>query len=230
MKRDLTIALVGEEITLMPERALLWPRASTLLVADAHFGKAATFRASGIFVPRGTTSSALERLDTLLQRSGATRVVFLGDLLHAKEGRAPETLRVVGQWRASRADVDMVLVRGNHDRHAGDPPESLGIRCVDAPLRDGPFAFTHHPRPVADAYVIAGHVHPAVRLSGAGRQYERLPCFWFRDRLAVLPAFGDFTGLGDIDIAVGDRVFAIAHDEVISLELQLRIAAGEDDT
>src|SRR5690242_10324517 len=128
------MALAGEEITLLPERALLWPRTSTLLVADAHFGKAATFRASGIFVPRGTTTGALERLDALLERTGATRVVFLGDLLHAREGRSPETLRVVGQWRASRADVDMVLVRGNHDRHAGDPPESLGIRCIDPPL------------------------------------------------------------------------------------------------
>jgi hypothetical protein len=52
-------------------------------------------------------------------------------------------------------------------------------------------------------------------LSGAGRQYERLPCFWVRDRFAVLPAFGDFTGLGDIDITESDRIFAIARNDVI---------------
>jgi len=218
---SLTIALAGEEVALLADRALFWPRVSTLLVADAHFGKAATFRAGGIFVPRGTTSSALFRLDAILQHTGAERIVFLGDLLHAKEGRSPETLRVVADWRASRAATDMLLVRGNHDRHAGDPPHALGIRCVDAPLLEMPFAFAHHPRAIETAYTIAGHVHPAVRLSCAGRQYERLPCFWIRKHVAVLPAFGDFTGLGDIVVEDGDRVFVIAQEDVVEARVEL---------
>jgi DNA ligase-associated metallophosphoesterase len=217
---SLTVTLAGEEVLLLPERALFWRGAATLLVADPHFGKASTFRAGGIFVPRGTTSSTLSRLDAVLDRTQATRLIVLGDLLHAREGRSPETLRVVGDWRARRGALDVVLVRGNHDRSAGDPPASLGIRCIDAPLLDGPFAFTHHPRAVDGAYVVAGHLHPAVRLSGPGRQYERLPCFWVRERLTVLPAFGDFTGLGDIDIAEGDRAFAVARGEVIEARVE----------
>lgn len=214
---NLTITLADEEVILLPERALLWPRTSTLLVADAHFGKAATFRAGGIFVPRGTTSSALERLDSLLDQTAASRIVFLGDLLHAKEGRAPETLRAVGEWRAAHASVEMILVRGNHDRSAGDPPDSLGVACVDAPLLEAPFAFAHYPRPVEGAHVVAGHLHPGVRLSGPGRQHERLPCFWLGERVTVVPAFGDFTGLADVDPADGDRVFAIAERSVVEL-------------
>lgn len=213
----LSTRLAGEDVVLLPERALLWSRRSTLLVADAHFGKAATFRASGIFVPRGTTSRALEHLDSALEQTAATRIVFLGDLLHAKEGRSPETLRVVGDWRAAHARVEMILVRGNHDRSAGDPPESLGIACVDAPLLEPPFAFAHHPRVVNEHHVLAGHLHPAVRLSGPGRQYERLPCFWTREHLTVLPAFGDFTGSADVEPVEGDRVFAIADSSVLEL-------------
>src|SRR5689334_15853896 len=116
------LAIEGEEVVLMPEHALWMPQRKTLLVADAHFGKAATFRAGGIFVPRGTTATTLARLERARARTNATRVVFLGDLLHAREGRSPETLRLVADWRASRADVEVVLVRGNHDRAAGDPP------------------------------------------------------------------------------------------------------------
>ena len=214
---SLTIELAGEEVVLMPDRSLYWPGASTLLVADAHVGKAATFRASGIFVPRGTTTAALQRLDEALARTRAERLVFLGDLLHAREGRSPETLRVVGEWRASHSTLDVVLVRGNHDRSAGDPPESLGIRCIDAPLLEGPFAFVHHPTAIEGRYVLAGHVHPAVRLSGPGRQFVRLPCFWIRETGAVLPAFGDFTGQGIIDPAEQDRIFAIGDGAVVEV-------------
>ena len=211
------IEVAGERLLLLPERVAYWPRATTLLVADAHFGKAATFRAGGIFVPHGTTVDALTRLEGAVARTGATRVIFLGDLLHAREGRAAETLRLVGEWRAARPSVAMTLVRGNHDRAAGDPPESLGIGCVDAPLVEGPFAFAHHPKALDGSYVIAGHVHPGARLHGPGRQWERLPCFWLGRTVAVLPAFGDFTGLGDIEPAEGDRMYAVAGEEIVEV-------------
>ena len=217
---SLTINLAGEEVVLLPDRALYWPRRRTLLVADAHIGKAATFRARGIFVPRGTTTDALTRLDEALARTDSTRLIFLGDLLHSREGRSAETLRIVGEWRATRASLDVVLVRGNHDRSAGDPPESLGIACVDAPLIEPPFAFLHHPTLIEGQYTLAGHVHPAVRLSGPGRQYARLPCFWMRNGGAVLPAFGDFTGAGVIEATEEDRVFAIADGAVIEVSVE----------
>src|SRR5438105_2560965 len=176
-RREVSIEIAGEHVSLMAEHALYWPRASTLLIADAHFGKAATFRAGGIFVPRGTTTNALTRLDDALARTSAKRLIFLGDLLHAREGRSPETLGVVGEWRATHAKLEVILVRGNHDRSAGDPPESLGIACVDAPMLDGPFAFAHHPVTIEGRYVLAGHVHPAARLSGPGRRAA-----WRRER------------------------------------------------
>src|SRR3954469_14633854 len=99
---DVTLEIEGEPVVLMPEHALWLPQRRTLLVADAHFGKAATFRAGGIFVPRGTTSTTLARLDAALAHTNATRLVILGDLLHAREGRSPETLRLVSEWRAAR--------------------------------------------------------------------------------------------------------------------------------
>jgi DNA ligase-associated metallophosphoesterase len=218
--REAILAVAGEQLVLMADHTAHWPGAKTLFVADAHFGKAATFRAGGIFVPRGTTSTTLARLDAALAHTDATRLVILGDLLHAREGRSPETLRLVGEWRAARPTLDVVLVRGNHDRTAGDPPGSLGITCVDAPLAGGPFAFTHHPKPIDGRFVIAGHVHPAVRLRGPGRQFERLPCFWVRPGMVILPAFGDFTGLGDVEATEGDRVFAVADGSLVEVAVE----------
>lgn len=212
---DLLFEWAGEELVALPEHALWWPRRSTLMVADAHIGKAATFRRAGVPVPRGTTTSTLSRLDSLCSRLGPQRIVFLGDLLHAREGRDPETLRRLAEWRASHDAVDVVLVRGNHDRGAGDPPDDARIRCHDEPLAEPPFELRHHPAEVAGGFVIAGHIHPCARMRGVGRQHDRLPCFWIAGGLVVLPAFGDFTGTAPIEPRPGDRVLVVAGDSVI---------------
>jgi DNA ligase-associated metallophosphoesterase len=214
-ERDARVDIRGEEVVLLAERAAFWPRAETLLVADAHFGKAASFRASGVPVPHGTTAGALARVDALLDRTSARRIVFLGDFLHAKEGRAPSTVQMISEWRARHETIEMTLVRGNHDRRAGDPPAETRIDCVDAPLLDGPFALAHHPRSVPGAYVLAGHLHPAVVMTGPARQWERLACFWLGAEVGVLPAFGDFTGVAAVRPEEGDRVFVIADERVV---------------
>ena len=217
-----SVVIEGETLELHPERAAYWPRRRTLLVADPHFGKAAAFRALGVLVPRGTTHDALARLDALVARLAPERIEFLGDFLHAREGRNPETFAALGAWRAHHAEVEMRIVRGNHDRRAGDPPSEIGIPCVDGPVREGPLALAHHPAPCDGAYVLAGHVHPCVTLAGAARQRERLPCFWLGREVGVLPAFGDFTGCAEVEPAESDQLWVVAGDQV------LRVGPGAD--
>jgi DNA ligase-associated metallophosphoesterase len=214
--RDAVAVVAGERLVLMPERAAYWERTRTLLVADPHFGKAAAFRAAGVPVPRGTTTGSLARLDAALSRTGANRIVFLGDFLHAREGRELETTRVVGEWRSRKAAVDMLIVRGNHDKRAGDPGPEIDIRCIDGPVSEPPFVLTHKPATSDDGFVLSGHIHPAARLTGPGRESVRLPCFWVQSRLAVLPAFGEFTGVADIDAQPTDRVWVIADGIVLA--------------
>lgn len=207
--------LCGDRLVLLPERAAYRPSNRTLLVADPHFGKAAAFRAHGLAVPGGTTAETLGRLTSALQRTGAERLVFLGDFFHARASRAAATLDALARWRDAHADLWITLVRGNHDRHAGDPPGELRIECVDGPLPDPPYAYAHHPEPAPACYVLAGHVHPSVTLRGAGRQRQRLPCFHFGERVGILPAFGEFTGTADVRVAPGDRLFVVAGGEVV---------------
>ena len=111
----------------------------------------------------------------------------------------------------------MVLVRGNHDARAGDPPKELRVVCVSGLMAESPFVFAHHPVRSDQGYVIAGHIHPAVRLHGAGKEASRLPCFWFGQETAVLPAFGEFTGLAVVSPVEGDRVWFVAEGRVVSV-------------
>lgn len=214
---DQTLTLAGEELRLLPERAIYWPRVATLLVADLHLGKAAAFRAAAIAVPEGAANADLARLGRLIERRNVRRLLILGDLLHARSGRTPAILAAVGVWRERYADLEITLVRGNHDAHSGDPPDEWNISCVDEPWRAGPFFLRHTPATSVDGYVLAGHIHPAVSLVGAARQRMTLPCFWFGARVGVLPAFGGFTGVKTITPSPGDQVFVVAGEEVINM-------------
>src|SRR5512134_3710504 len=109
---DVPISLCGEHLVLMPERAIYWPAQSTLIVSDLHIGKAAAFRAAGVPVPEQTTAPTLERLAAAVERTGATTILCLGDLLHAPSGRTPAALAAVADWRARYAGLRFVLVRG----------------------------------------------------------------------------------------------------------------------
>jgi len=209
---DCTVA--GERLALLPERAMYWVREKTLFIADFHLGKAAAFRSAGIPLPPGTTTDNVKRLSSAIASTGARRVVFLGDFLHAKESKAPSTEARFGAWRESHRHIDLVLVRGNHDEKAGDPCEEWRIECIDEGAPFGPFIANHHPQPSRLGYVLAGHIHPGVRLSDQGGSFK-LPCFWFARNVGVLPAFGAFTGTALVRPRDGDQVYVIAEDEVL---------------
>ncbi|MGF1506791.1 MAG: ligase-associated DNA damage response endonuclease PdeM [Anaerolineae bacterium] len=186
-------------------------------MADAHWGKAAAFRASGVPLGDAPLRADLERLHRALDRSGAQRLVVLGDLIHAAAGRTPEVLAAVAAWRAAHPDLPVTLVRGNHDRHAGDPPAGWRIRVIEEGTAAGPFVLSHQPVSSPAGYVLAGHLHPGVRLEGPGGQRLRQPCFHIRPDCAVLPAFSRFTAANPITPRAGDRIYAVADDQVVAV-------------
>jgi len=212
------ITLAGEHVLLLAQKALYWPRERMLLIADIHFGKAASFRALGIPVPRGTTTENLQALDALLAAHDIGHILFLGDFLHAKAAHASSTLQAMLAWRARHPQLRLTLVRGNHDKHAGDPSAQLRLEMVDEPYAVGPFAFCHHPDLAADGYILAGHVHPVYRLR-SGRESMRLPCFLVGTRRAVLPSFGAFTGGHEIEPGPGDRLYLAVEETIFPLEI-----------
>ena len=218
MKGALHIRLAGADVALHPAGGAFVIEHQTLLVADAHFGKAVSFRKLGVPVPQGTTTETLSQLTALVAATGARRIVFLGDFLHSARSHAPATLAALARWRTDHAALQLTLVRGNHDGHAGDPPVALGMEVVDEPVPLGPVALCHHPQPVAGAYVLAGHWHPCITLGGRANDRVRLPCFWFGDEVqnpvGVLPAFGSFTGMHPVALRDDDRVYVVAGHEV----------------
>jgi len=223
----LLLQWASEEFELLPQRALFWKREGMLIAADLHLGKPAAFRASGLPVPGGTTGSTLEALSTIIEACTATRLLILGDLLHARAGRNQATFHTVAEWRARHTSLEIALVRGNHDESAGDPPSEWGIECCDGPLTIRDIAMVHDPSraPRRAAHFIAAHVHPVFSLHDDDGTSLRLPCFCFGVRRALLPAFGAFTGGGRWDIKHGDRVFLAGDGHVLEAPLPLLLGS-----
>jgi uncharacterized protein len=214
---SLTIDVQGHALMLSSDRAAFDPHLKSLFIADAHFGKDAVFRARGIPVPVGTTQETLSRLEKLIEIHRPESIIFLGDLLHARESHAQETLAALQIWRNRHRAIKLVLVEGNHDKHAGALPAAFEIECVKEPYRIGPWALCHHPQHVPDAYALAGHEHPVYKLA-TRIDSVRLPCFRFGSRSGVLPAFGAFTGGFEVNGNVrGENVYVIADDRVFGV-------------
>lgn len=218
-----------ENVWLMPHGTLYWPAQSTLFVADVHLGKAASYRQQGQPVPTGTTSTTLSRLSMALSASQAKRLIVLGDFLHsAAVHRAQGTLNALRQWRARHPELSIILIRGNHDDHVGDPESSLGIEVVNEPYTVGPFACRHAPEmtlpqdpqpkgSLQDAssqttFWLAGHLHPVLVLKGQTGERIRLKGFVVRPDGCILPAFGAFTGGHPYEPARHDRCFVVIDE------------------
>ena len=119
MSTPYPIRLAGEELWLLPEKAIYWPAQQALLVADVHFGKAAAYRRLGQPVPQGTTTQNVSLLDALVARLPCRQLIFLGDFLHGPGSHAPATLAALAQWRARHVDLPMTLIRGRSSSTSG---------------------------------------------------------------------------------------------------------------
>jgi len=213
--RGLPVRIGDTQVELRPERALHWPDAGLLAVADLHWGKPESFHQHGIPLPSCVLEDDLARLSAALHATRARRVLLVGDLIHSRQGLTADVVERVAAWRSGH-DVELVLVRGNHDRHLDVLPAAWRMRLVESHLDEGPFRFAHHPEPATGRYICAGHLHPTVRLdSGADRL--RLPCFHLGPRVGVLPAFSAFTGGQDMRAKAGERIFVVAGDDVVEM-------------
>jgi len=221
--KDVTeIVCHGERLQLLPQRAVHWAAQRTLFVADLHLGKEHVFGRQGIAVPGGSSEATLTRLDALLRTTRAERLIVLGDLMHAAPHATESWLVSLSTLLDAHRSLAVHVCAGNHDRVAGRAALDARLHWHADPLVDGPFVLQHHPGDDARGYVLCGHVHPAFRLGGRGRDSMRLPAFWFRPGHAVLPAFGSFTGGHTIGSARGDRIWVSGPQRVVAVSPRRR--------
>ena len=200
MSTEIEIGIQSQLVTLRGDGTLYLPGFRSLLAADLHLGKDASFRAAGVPVPGGIDEVTLQQLSLALHESRAERLYVLGDLIHDRHSMTSRLVRQFCSWRESHPRLSLILVRGNHDRHVSRFPTGWRMEtCRRAVL--GPFHLMHEvssSSPPVDSIEresieVGGHLHPVARV-GRGADQMRLRCFLVGDRQIVLPALGPFKG------------------------------------
>lgn len=167
--------------------ALYWRAERTLLVADLHLEKLRSFARRGQLLPPYDTGTTLRRLDADLRRTGARRVVALGDSFHRDEGATTLLDADRAMLDAMTDGAEWLWLSGNHD----PSPHRLGGRCLSRFEQSG-LTLVHEPR-AGTPGLVAGHLHPAAAVYISGRSVRR-PCFVHDGRVLVMPAYGSSAG------------------------------------
>lgn len=192
-----------------------------LVIADYHAGLEVALRDEGVELPSRAVARR-EAVLSLLDRTDADRVVFLGDV--ATDIGAPnrtERKELRALFTAVTERVPITIVKGNHDGEIEGITTAVDGCEIHVTPTDGStigsVGFVHgHTWPSADVLgtdvIGMGHEHPMVRLTDevGGSRTERV---WLRgpvrsdpfethhdkpleidSELVVFPSFNDLTG------------------------------------
>ena len=228
MQTPLSHKILDQQFWLTTERAMFWEDEKSLVVSDLHFGKTGHFRKSGIAVPTSLYKEDLQRLIMQIQYFQPQELIIVGDMFHS---RANRELDLFLKWRADLPEITFRLIRGNHDVLGEAWYENAGIELSPQTLSRHQFHFVHDitdhlngkagyivNRTDDRSYFFSGHIHPGIRIQGAGKQSLCFPCFYFGKKYAVLPAFSRFTGTAMIYPDAEEQVFAIVNRDLIRLQ------------
>lgn len=207
-----SIHIKDQNFQLHPLGGLFWVEKSMLLISDVHLGKVSHFRKFGAAVPRKAIHKNYVLLDMIVADFQPFQICFLGDLFHSSLNKEWELFE---NWVA-KTPAEIILVSGNHDIIAPEKYKQLKVEIFPELIIDD-FLLTHHPEEREGLFTFCGHIHPAVKLHGFGRQKLRLPCFFKSKNQMVLPAFGEFTGTHALNPSKDDEVFAIVEDAVVKV-------------
>jgi uncharacterized protein len=210
--------LLQQNLVLLPQKAIYWQQEKALIVADVHLGKVGHFRKAGIAVPRDMEQDDLAVLSDLISEYQPDKIIFLGDLFHSDMNADWEWFVL---WRKHFPMLELILIKGNHDIIHDKYYLELDVKLHKS-LQLGPFMMLHHPLDsiqllMINHYVLCGHIHPGVSLSGRARQHITLPCFAFGEKQAILPSFGRFTGRIALRSEKTDRIFAVVENKIMAI-------------
>jgi DNA ligase-associated metallophosphoesterase len=200
-------------LRLLPEKAAFIEEMQTLLIADPHFGKSATFRKGGIPIPDTLLRNDLNRLSQLVNRTSAKSLIVLGDFFHSELNSEWDAFL---NWKKQYKELILQVIPGNHDKAMLKFMQAENL-LSERMLRLGPLHLCHEPPKDLSVPAICGHIHPSLTLKGVARQKIKLPAFILLKNTLILPAFGSFTGTEDLSkqhyrkawVAHSDKVWEI---------------------
>ena len=182
------------------------PTRESIILSDVHLGKTYHYRKNGIPLSKELARANIDRIHRIISKHKAKELLILGDLFHSIVNSEWDDFKAL---RFHFSKTQFILVQGNHDIFPKEEYLKANILVCDEMERDG-ILFSHEAIQNR-SFNVFGHIHPAIRLRGKGRQSLRLPCFFQDENLMILPAFGAGTGMHCLKPSAKAQVFGIAE-------------------
>ncbi|MGN6540718.1 MAG: ligase-associated DNA damage response endonuclease PdeM [Ginsengibacter sp.] len=219
MLNPLRFKLNNETLWLSPARCIFWEEETALILSDLHFGKSGHFRKSGIGIPQNIFKEDLQKLFAQIAFFKPKILLIAGDMFHSSANKEVDFFI---KWRNDFPQLEIKLIRGNHDILTKQFYKEAKIEVVENKLVIKDFCFTHDIALSGNNenkhFTFSGHIHPGIKMNGSGNQSLMLPCFYFSKKYAILPAFSAFTGLAKIKPSASDHVFVLLKSQVMQLQ------------
>ncbi|WP_426277903.1 ligase-associated DNA damage response endonuclease PdeM [Chryseobacterium sp. S-02] len=204
------ISIKEQNFILTNQRAMFWKEASALILSDLHLGKTAHFRKNGIALPSDIIWEDLKRLSSLIYHFSPEKIIIVGDFLHAGKNSEFEIFK---QWKIQFPTLNIILIKGNHDRISEKYLFELGISDVYSIYQENEFIFSHEDLQNESQFVISGHLHPGVVLQSSTRKLK-FPCYVVTEHQLILPAFSTFTGLDTNNYFQNAQKYIFTQDSI----------------
>ena len=208
-----------QTLWLSPARCIFWEEETALILSDLHFGKSGHFRKSGIGIPQNIFKEDLQKLFAQIAFFKPKILLIAGDMFHSSANKEVDFFI---KWRNDFPQLEIKLIRGNHDILTKQFYKEAKIEVVENKLVIKDFCFTHDIALSGNNenkhFTFSGHIHPGIKLNGSGNQSLMLHCFYFSKKYAILPAFSAFTGLAKIKPSASDHVFVLLKTQVMQLQ------------
>jgi len=188
-----------------------------LVIADIHIGIEYEYRRSGIHIP-SQTEKLINKLETLIKKTKAKRLVILGDVKHKVPGISFQEEREVPVFLKHVSEkVPIDIVPGNHDSGLKDYlSENVKLHSSKGFRHENVFFSHGHAWPdkgfLETKYLLMGHVHPAAEFTDK-LGYKWSEPVWVKAKIkkqelerqyktklkttpevVVFPAFNEFAG------------------------------------
>lgn len=161
------------------EKVVYVDKISSIVIGDIHFGIEKEYLKKGIHLP-DYYSILLSRVNKLIKKFSAKRLIFLGDIKHDIGKTSLSVEKKIRQFFSSLRSSEIYIVKGNHD--GGLKRILTGIENVTIFTSRGfsikDYGFFHgnswpHPNVIKSKIAFCSHLHPKLKLPDDSKRFEQ---------------------------------------------------------
>ena len=218
------VMIIEEHLILTPEKALIVGESA--IIADLHLGLENAMLEKGIAIPRLQIIEIINSVRQIIENYNVERLIIAGDLKHEFSRNLPYEWEDVELFLNSFKDIELEIVRGNHDNYLVTILTKYGIPLKEKIKIKG-WTVVHGHKGCNESKIIMGHEHPAIKIKFRGGIYS-YPCYLKVTKdsqtVIVLPAFSPI--VSGVDILTTNKFLSPILKEIKDIEL---FAIGEGE-